>query len=165
MKYKYGTTEIEFDVRYSKRKTIEIGIQPPDIVTVVAPIGIPDKILLESVQKKSKWIIKKLYEVKQIEHRQINKEYVNGEAFMYLGRNYALQIIVDTSLEHPIANINQGKLYIYTPTRKEEQLKIAIEIWYRQKTLEKVLERIEYYQKFFKQKPNIVKVKKQKRKF
>ncbi len=35
----YGTTNIAFDVIFKKRKTMEIAVEPPNIITVIAPIG------------------------------------------------------------------------------------------------------------------------------
>lgn len=165
MKFEYGTQTIEFDVKYSKRKTIEIGVEPPDIITVVVPEGVSDDVILDNVRSKAKWIVQKLFEMNEIEHRRLEKEYVNGESFMYLGRNYSLQIVDDLSVNQPVTKLYQGKFYINTPTRDQTKLKKSMEQWYRQKTLNKVMERIDYYLRFFDQSPTSVKVKEQKKRW
>lgn len=165
MKFEYGTQTIEFDVKYSNRKTIEIGVEAPDIVKVVAPIGLSDEVLLKNVQKKANWIITKLFEIREIEYIRAKKEYVNGEAFLYLGRNYSLQLIIDESLKKPITKLYQGKFIIETPTKDQNALKESMEEWYRDKTLEKVDEKISYYQKYFEVKPRLIKVKEQKKRW
>lgn len=165
MKFQYGTQIIEFEVKYSKRKTIEIGIEPPNVITVVAPDGVSDEVILKNVKAKAKWIVQKLFEINEIEHRRLDKEYVNGESFMYLGRNYSLEIIDDFSVKHPVTKLYQGKFYINTPIRDQIKLKKSMEQWYRLKTLEKVMERIDYYQKFFDDSPANVKVKEQKKRW
>ncbi|MBN2797292.1 MAG: M48 family metallopeptidase [Clostridia bacterium] len=165
MEITYGTKVIKFDVTYRKRKTIEIGVEPPDLVTVVAPEGIADDVLLKHVKLKAKWIVQKLYEIREIQTRHIDREYVNGESFLYLGRNYTLYIMDDDSLRKPITKLFQGKFIIYTPTRDQIKLKASMEDWYRQKTLEKVLERVSYYQKYFEVKPSAIKVKEQKKRW
>lgn len=165
MSVHYGTKTIEFQVTYRNRKTIEIGVEPPHNVSVVAPNGIDDDELIEHVKSKAKWIVQKLYEFREIQSRHIDREYINGEAFLYLGRNYTLHIVDDSSLKKPVTKLFQGKFIIHTPTRNQLKLKNAMEDWYRQKTLEKVVERVAYYQKYFEVKPSVVKVKEQKKRW
>jgi|LGOV01.1.fsa_nt_gb predicted metal-dependent hydrolase len=161
----YGTLRLEFTISYSKRKTIEIGVEPPAVITVVAPEGIADEVLLKHVKTKAKWIVQKLHEIKEIQSQRLDREYVNGEAFMYLGRNYSLKIVDDTERKKPITKLYQGKFIITAPTRKQENLKQSMEAWYRQKTLEKVVEKIAYYQKYFNVEPMDIKVKEQKKRW
>lgn len=165
MKFTYGSQTIEFSIEYRKRKTIEIGVEPPDIVTVVAPEGISEEILLKHVKTKAKWIVQKLHEISEIQSKKFDREYVNGEAFMYLGRNYTLIIKEDVVLKKPVTKLFQGRFLITTPTRDQDKLKISMEEWYRKKTLEKVNERIEYYQRYFNVKPTDIRVKEQRKRW
>lgn len=107
--------------------------------------------------------MQKLFEFKDVEYMKRDKEYVNGQSFMYLGRNYSLQLIEDKSLKKPVVKLYQGKFYIETDTRNQEILKQAMEDWYRKKTLEKVIQKVDYYKDSFKIKPRIIKVKQQKK--
>ena len=165
MTIQYGTKVIEFDVTYRNRKTIEIGVEPPNIVSVVAPDGIDDDMLLKHIKSKAKWVVQKLYDLREIQTQHIDREYVNGEAFLYLGRNYTLHLIDDESIKKPITKLFQGKFTINTPVRNQLMLKSSMEDWYRQKTLEKVVERVAYYQKYFEVEPAIIKVKEQKKRW
>ncbi|TCO70663.1 M48 family metallopeptidase [Marinisporobacter balticus] len=165
MKFEFGTQTIAFDVQYRRRKTVEIGVEPPDRITVVAPYGTADAVVLELVGGKAKWIVQKLFEMHEIEYRRLEKEYINGESFMYLGRNYSLQIVDDPWVKQPVTKLYQGKFYIHTPTRDRDKLKKSMEQWYRQKTLEKVMDRMDYYLKFFDQTPTAVNVKEQKKRW
>ena len=165
LSFQYGTQAISFDIEYRKRKTIEIGVEPPDIVTVIAPEDISDEVLLKYVSKKAKWIVQKLHEISVVQSQRWDREYVNGEAFMYLGRNYSLVIKDDLSLKKPLTKLYQGKFIILSPTRNQDNMKASMESWYRQKTLEKVTERIEYYQRYFDVQPTSIKVKEQKKRW
>lgn len=106
---------IFFYVKHTNRKSTQIKIEPPDIITVTAPKGVSDAALLNLVQSKAKWIVKKLAEVKQIDVKRIHHEYVNGELFLYLGRSYSLQIVDDQAIKKPVIKLFQGKLVIDTP--------------------------------------------------
>ncbi|MEI7885590.1 MAG: YgjP-like metallopeptidase domain-containing protein, partial [Clostridia bacterium] len=88
LSYDYGTEKLEFEVIFRKRKTMSIEVEAPKVITVILPEGKTEEEILETVKKKSKWIVQKLFEIREIEYRKSNKEYVNGEAFNYLGRNY-----------------------------------------------------------------------------
>ncbi len=165
MKFNYGTQTIEFVIKYSKRKTIEIGVEAPEIVKVVAPEGLSDEIILDYVKKKAKWIVTKLFEIKEVQFLRAEKEYVNGEAFLYLGRHYSLQLLDDGLMKKPVTKLYQGKFIITTPTRNQEELRLSMEHWYREKTLDKVLEKVSYFQKYFDELPASVKVKEQKKRW
>lgn len=165
MKFKHEAQIIEFTVEYRKRKTLEIRIEPPDNISVIAPKRASEKDILRMVETKANWIVKKLSELKEIEKLKKNKEYVNGESFMYLGRNYSLEIIIDDTVSKPITKLYQGKFYITTNTRDQDKLKESMKIWYYDKSLEKILERVEHFQSYFSVKPNSIKVKEQKKRW
>lgn len=59
LSFYYGTDKIEFNVIYRKRKTMEIRIEPPDIITVIAPLKTPEAIVIERTKTKANWILKK----------------------------------------------------------------------------------------------------------
>ncbi|WIF94092.1 M48 family metallopeptidase [Caminicella sporogenes] len=165
LSFNYGSKNIEFDVIFRKRKTMEISIEPPDIIKVVVPLNTPKEIIIQKVKSKASWIVQKLFEFKDIEYRKIKREFVNGESFMYLGRNYTLQIILDENVKKPEVKLYQGRFYITSFTKEEKVLQKAMEEWYRKKALEKILERIKYYQPYFPVKPKNVKVKEQKKRW
>ena len=102
MKYsvKYGTKNIEFNVEFKDRKTMSISVEPHKKITVVAPVGASEEEIKKVVRSKGAWIVQKLFEFRNIESKRVNREFVNGESFMYLGRNYSLQIHVDENLQN-----------------------------------------------------------------
>ena len=168
MKYsiKYGTREIEFSIEFKNRKTMSISVEPPKNITVVAPVGTNKEEIKEVVKSKGAWIVQKLFEFRNIESKRVNREFVNGESFMYLGRNYSLQIHVDETLQNNFKiKLSRGKFNVYVKEKSDEIIKEAMESWYREKTEEQVRKRIKYYQKFFEKKPSDIKVKEQKKRW
>lgn len=165
-KISYGTKEIEFNVEFRNRKTISISVEPPKNITVVAPLDTNEEEIRESVKLKGTWIIQKLFEFRNIESKRVNREFVNGESFMYLGRNYSLQIHVDETLQNNSSvKLFRGKFHVYVKEKNDELIKEAMEAWYREKTKEQVNKRIKYYQKYFNKKPSAIKVKEQKKRW
>lgn len=173
----YGTKNLAFSVEFRERKTLEICVEPPEKIHVVAPTGTSEDEIIKYVKRKADWIVQKLFLFKGMAYRSLHREVVNGEAFMYLGRNYALQLIdgeaqqVDGAQQgvgkKALSEVKlfQGKLHVATATRDEQKIKQALEAWYRKKTLEKVNERVRYYQHYFKLMPKAVKVKEQQKRW
>lgn len=58
-----------------------------------------------------------------------------------------------------------NKFIIHTNTKDEEKIKLSLEKWYRERTMEIVKERIQYYADNFKDKVSNIKVKEQKRRW
>lgn len=166
LKVQYGTKEIKFNVKFRNRKTMSILIEPPKDITVMAPIDAKEEEIKAVVKSKGAWIVQKLFEFRNIESKIVNREFVNGESFMYLGRNYSLQIHVDETLQNNSSvKLFRGKFHVYVKEKNDELIKDAMEAWYREKTEEQVKKRIKYYQKFFNKKPSAIKVKEQKKRW
>ncbi|MGV3266481.1 YgjP-like metallopeptidase domain-containing protein [Cytobacillus pseudoceanisediminis] len=70
---------------FRERKTLEISVELPNTVSIVAPNGTTDKTVNAYVKKKANWIVQKLFLFKYMEFRKINREMVNGESLLYLG--------------------------------------------------------------------------------
>ena len=63
MKYsvKYGTKDIEFRIEFKNRKTMSISVEPPNNITVVAPVGTNEEEIKGVVKSKGAWIVQKLF--------------------------------------------------------------------------------------------------------
>lgn len=163
--YDFGTQIIEFDVIFRKRKTLTIEVEAPSIIRVIAPEGKTEDEILETVKGKSKWIIQKLFEIREMEYRKHNKEFVNGESFIYMGRNYSLQIVVDESVKIPEAKLTKGKFVVSVENKDFDRIRLALENWYKDKAKEKIAERVAYYQSHFDQKPKRIVIKDQQKRW
>lgn len=163
--FQYGTRYIDFNVVFRDRKTITIEVEPSGDVNVIAPISATEEVILKKAKLKAKWIVQKQYEVKNINIKKIKREAVNGESYLYLGRTYSLQLIHDENVKDINVRLLRGKFIVTTYTNEEEKIKLALENWYRDKTLRKVTERVKYYESYFKDKVTDIKVKEQKKRW
>lgn len=165
LSYDYGTERIEFEVVFRKRKTLSIEIEAPRKITVISPEGKSENEILEAVKTKSKWIVQKFFEIREMQYTKRDKQYVNGESFIYMGRNYSLQIILDEKVYFPKAKLFRGKFYVTSYTKDQDIIKQTLENWYRDKAKEKINERIEYYQSQFDVKAKKVVIKDQEKRW
>jgi predicted metal-dependent hydrolase len=161
----YGNKIIDFEVIYRDRKTLEIRVEPPDKIQVISPKGLKDEIIREKVKSKGKWIIGKLLDFKDTGYIPFEREFVNGESFMYLGRNYLLKININNDLSRPKVELLDGKLQISSPTKDQNILKKALEKWYRRQAEKIILKRVEFYKHKFNVVPRQVKIKQQKKRW
>jgi predicted metal-dependent hydrolase len=77
-------------IRRARRKTASIIVKPDKTIQVVVPAFLKDGEIAQLVDKKRKWISKKIAE---IENNQLNitpHKYEEGELFPYLGNNFSL---------------------------------------------------------------------------
>ncbi len=162
MNFAYGESKVEFEIEYRDRKSLRISIEPPGHVFIIAPINMREEDIQKVLDKKSGWISRKLKEIKESGVLKSGKDYVDGEVFMYMGRENKLSIEMDNSLKKPIAEFNGREFQIRTNTRESSKLKKAMEDWYRKRTLEIVTLRIGHYQKHFHQRPLDIRSKRQK---
>ena len=78
-------------VRTKRKKTASIKVIDGS-VQVIVPDQLSNARVEEIIQTRTSWIRRKLREQSQaVTHKP--KEYVNGESFTYLGRNYRLKVL------------------------------------------------------------------------
>lgn len=85
--------DIEYFLKKSERKTTSIYIERDGSVSILAPQPFDIEKIESIVEKKRSWIYKNLAEWEDLNRTKIQREYVNGESFLYMGRNYRLQMV------------------------------------------------------------------------
>lgn len=85
--------EIDINIIKSKRKTISIYIERDGRVTARVPETITSKELHQDLHAKEYLIHKHLAEWTSLNESRVHREYVSGQSFMYLGRNYRLRLV------------------------------------------------------------------------
>ena len=96
---------LSFEVHTSdRRKTLQITVERTGALSIVAPSKAEDRQLVDFVAEKLLWIHTKIEEKARLQQRAPTKEFVEGEAFLYLGKSYRLRLVekqlVDLSLRN-----------------------------------------------------------------
>lgn len=93
---RYGTTTIDYAIKRSpRRSTVSIAIDPAEGVLVTAPTPAPVARLDRIVHAKASWISQRLKRQSDRPPAPNAKEFVSGESFLYLGRQYRLKLDLD----------------------------------------------------------------------
>ena len=145
--------DITYSLTTSDRKTLSIYIERDGQISVLAPQGFSQKKIEEVLEQKRGWIYKSLAEWEDLNATRVKREYVNGEGFLYLGRNYRLQIVKQQ--DEPLMLKNGCFcLRVQALPNADE----AFKEFYRQKGVKKLKKRAEYYQDKIGVKANDVRV-------
>jgi hypothetical protein len=145
--------DITYSLTTSDRKTLSIYIERDGQISVLAPETFSQQQIEDVLEQKRGWIYKGLAEWEDLNATRVKREYVNGEGFLYLGRNYRLQIVKQQ--DKPLM-LKNGCFCL-----REQSLSNADEAFkefYRQKGVKKLKKRVEYYQNKIGVKANDIRV-------
>jgi len=96
--------DISYTLTRSKRKTGSIHIERDGQVSILVPTKLSDDEVNGLIEKKLVWIYKNLAEWCDLNATKVEREFVNGEGFLYLGRSYRLKLVEDQSLPLVLRN-------------------------------------------------------------
>ena len=145
----FGTSRIDYDIKYSnKRKNLSIAVYPSQKVEVLAPPGLSQEEIQGALKKKAGWVKERLDWFEQMSQLTIDREYVSGETFLYLGRQYRLKILYSTK-RTPVklrgkffeVNLPQG----IPEQDRREAVRRAMWRWYRAHAQGRIEEIVGHY--------------------
>lgn len=124
----YGETTIAYDLDYGARTTLSISVEPNLRVHVVAPFDTDLDAVAARVRKRAPWILRQQRELERYLPQTPPRRYVSGETHRYLGRQYRLKIVVDTTER---VTLTRGRLHIHTADKDNpERVRQLLDIWY-----------------------------------
>ncbi len=85
--------EIDIKINRSRRKTVSIFVERDGTVSARVPEDLEEEDLIEVIQSKEYLIHKNLAEWKLLNANKIDRDFVNGQSFLYLGRNYRFRLV------------------------------------------------------------------------
>ncbi|MCB9210914.1 MAG: M48 family metallopeptidase [Ignavibacteriales bacterium] len=149
---KLGDHHIEIK-RSTRKKTLSIFIERNGTVSVIAPQKLSEDKIHEALVSKEYLIYKRLAEWKELNKGKVNREFVNGQSFLYLGKNYRLNLIGEQDkpllLKNGYFNLRKDRLH---------DAEKVFEKFYKEKGLPKIKERIRLLENKFNKRPNEIKI-------
>jgi len=124
-------------------KSINIKVKPNCDVILTAPTKTTNEHIAVILKKREEWIAKKIAYFKEHQPSKA-KEYVSGENFVYLGRNYRLKVIESTQER---VKLQRGYLYLSVKSRDDfKQKEKLVKKWYLEKAKIHFQKALEKYQ-------------------
>lgn len=129
-------------IRTNRRKSADIRVEE-GAVSIVVPSKTPLETIDQLLASKRRWIKEKMALHQQATPAS-SREFVSGEAFPYLGRNYRLKI--ETGTFSPVKLVH-GRLLITLPIGPERphMVRNALVRWYKRQAEQKVKEKVERF--------------------
>jgi predicted metal-dependent hydrolase len=130
----FGTYVYEYQLIKQDRKTMSLTVTPDLQIIVKCPLKAEAERIEAFLQKKWFWLEKQLSFFKKYQRQIYEKEYISGEGYLYLGRQYKL--IVKKAKDDRIT-LSKDKLLIYTTkeTSNRKYNKKIIDNWLNGKTI------------------------------
>ncbi|MCE0493117.1 M48 family metallopeptidase [Vibrio salinus] len=143
-------------VRTSRKKSATIKVEE-GIVSVVVPKTLPMDKIHQLVDSKHDWIIEKLAIYAEAQPPS-EKEYVSGESFPYLGRNYRLKVLTGDLAPTKLIN---GRITVTVPDPDAQYhyIRRALLNWYKRNAEKKIREKVTRYAKQVGVETGVVRIK------
>ncbi|MBI1856787.1 M48 family metallopeptidase [Candidatus Saccharibacteria bacterium] len=130
--FEYGTHSYIYGLVRQDRKTLSLTVEPCLDIILKVPEDVDNERIEKFLRKKWMWLNKQLTFFEKYRKKYYQKEYVSGESFYYLGRQYKL--IVVNGDKNSVA-LSKGKLTITTGknTSDGKYNRTLLERWYKQR--------------------------------
>ena len=116
-----------YELYYTDRKTLGIKVYPDTSVKVFVPIDTDLPIIEQLLKAKRKWIEKQQRSFQTYLPATPPRQYIGGESFLYLGKQYMLKIEPSTAEE---VKLYQGRLVVKTVNPDATHIKKLLQQWY-----------------------------------
>lgn len=146
--------DLEIEIRRSKRnKTITVNIERDGTINAVAPFDCSEETIKEELLKREYLISKRIAKRKAVLKEYVNRTFVEGQSFLYMGESYNLTISDETKTPLEIFDDKFLLSEKYLPKAKEVFVK-----FYKKQGLPYIKERVEYYSKLVGREPVSVRI-------
>jgi predicted metal-dependent hydrolase len=126
----FGRTRLAYQIRRSHRRaTVSIAVVPNAGLVVTAPKQATTARLDELVRRKGAWIVQRLKRQSELSLSLPEREFVSGETFKYLGRQYRLRVQTGA----PESQVRLHGPYLVLATAGAAHGRRALVEWYRSK--------------------------------
>ena len=122
-------------------------------VRVLAPVTATDETIENAAKAKKYQIYAKLAKWKELNQGKVKREFVNGQSFLYFGKNYRLAIVENQAV--PL-RLSGGNLQL--DKKHLGKADIVFKDFYKEKAEQKIVERLKLIHDKFELKPTSVKV-------
>ena len=149
--FQYGTTSIDYTIRHSPSKNdVTIAIDWTTGVSVVVPDNIDQERIDSVLRRKAAWILRRLAEFREIKPLSTHHEFISGEKFPYLGRQYRLKVTAEDNKSDVSLTFQNGRFTATvprssSPSWRQEHLRQALRDWYVSHGHSKVQQRMELF--------------------
>lgn len=145
---------LDIEIKRSNRtKTLSINIERDGSVNIIVPKDLEESKILDIVKLKEYEIHKQITNNRVLNKERIDRKFVPGHSFLYLGKSYNLHIIED---QKESLILNNGKFLL--ASKSVENAEAAFIKFYKKMGKPILEKRVNYFKEFIKEKPNEIRI-------
>ena len=124
----YSNLQIPVTVWFEERNRLRITVQPDKSIVAKAPLDHSMEEVRVKLEKRAPWMIRQLEYFDQYHPVLPDRQYISGETYYYLGRQYRLKVTAGSENEVKLI----GKFFVLTTTQPEnlERKQLILQDWY-----------------------------------
>lgn len=132
----FGSLSYRYELFRQERKTLSLSVFPDFAIVVKCPASADSERVEAFLRRKWFWLEKQLRFFRKYQRRIIRKEYLSGESFLYLGKQYALAVRAGGA---DTISLLRGTLLVQTVKSVADgnHTRRLLDTWYQEK-IEKV---------------------------
>jgi predicted metal-dependent hydrolase len=147
--------DIQYTLQRSRRKTASVYVERDGRVSVLVPEKLTDAQVEQLIESKRRWIYRHVAEWRDLNATRVQREFVNGEGFLYLGRTYRLKLVAEQDV--PLM-LKDGYFCLRASRDSVRAGQEAFKEFYRQKGAQRIPQRVTHYQTRMGVRPKSVRV-------
>lgn len=155
-----GDLQIQYQIIYSKRKTIGIILDKKGLL-VRAPKRVSKREITELLTKKEGWIRKSINKINAIQAIPEPIIFRDGELVRYLGNLYPIRIVAETRRSTFVKFVDD-EFVIHVPNGvsiNQDLIQRKMILWYREEAATVFSDRIDYYSGIIGAKPDSIRIR------
>jgi len=146
--------DLDIEIRRSKRsKTITVNIERDGSVNAVAPFECDEETIRKELEAREYLIYKRVANRKAVIKAHINRKYVNGQSFLYMGQSYNLVISENVKSALEIVDDKFVLNEKYLPKARETFIR-----FYKKNGMSYIKERVGYFSKLVGREPALIRI-------
>jgi predicted metal-dependent hydrolase len=153
----YGKYQYNYELLRLNRKTLSLTVLPDLSIIVRSPFRARIERIEKLLKNKWMWLEEQIKYFKKFQSRSSKKEYVSGESFLYLGRQYKLIVRV---AKNDSVSLSKGVILCHTTdsAKSSASTKKKLDRWYAEKAKQIFAERYDIvFKKFdYTQQPKLI---------
>jgi len=146
--FTYGVYTYRYSLLRQERKTVSLTVRPDLSIVLKCPLGYPTSKIDAFLKRKWHWMEKQLQELRRYRRLEKSKEYVSGESFLYLGRQYKLVV---RNGDADAVKLERGRMLVSTKRihQSGKRIKTMLDVWYAKRAEQVFNERYKEVMKKF----------------
>ena len=128
----YGNYSYNYQLVKQDRKSLALTVKPDLGIVLKCPDDVEDERIEKFLKRKWSWMNKQLKFFEKVERKKHEPEYISGESFFYLGRQYKLLV---KRAKNDSVRLQRGVLVVESSrsVKDGKYTKLILNTWFKKR--------------------------------